>query len=267
MTDYRYKRALVTFVDILGFRNLISTATVEDILGILRGKDTLSLQSWPLGRAIADEERYVPGTGTMTFSFSDLIVNVTPLEEVANPLHFIFEQIRTVGFRQFLLAVRGIFVRGGITIGDIYVEDRTIFGPALVKAYELESTRAKWPIVAFDPQMLQDIQAQAPAYLQKREEREGKDGRLFGSVFLNLLSQIVGTTSDGIQYLDYIASFAYEDQTTGDLRYYLEDHRKSVLYAHKEHRHWKYSFVAEYHDAKCRYYFPESDDLLIGVLE
>lgn len=268
MTTYNYQRALVSFVDILGFKNLISTETVEEILNILHGKDTLSLQRWFRRRPDGGEQEYVDTSNTTTFSFSDLIVNVTPLEaEPPLHLHLIFEQIRVLGFRQFYLAASGIFVRGGITVGDIYVESQTIFGPALVKAYELESMSAKWPIIAVDPEMLRDIQRQAPAYLQSREDREGRDGRFCGIVFLNYLSEIIGTTDDGTPFLDYIACLAYEDQTTGDLRYFLEDHKKSVVDAQSKYRHWKYEFIGKYHDSKCKQYFPESGDLLVGTLD
>ncbi len=250
----KYEHALVSFVDILGFRNLISTASVDQILDVLAGKERLSL-----------DRQYPKIHDTTTFTFSDLIVNVT-LFDSDWPLYIVFEQMRTLGFRQFCLCLGGIFVRGGVTVGDIYIKDRTIFGPALVKAYELENTTAKWPIVAIDPELVQWIKDESPSYLKRREETEGNDGPSLGRAFLHQLAQLIARTDDGVYFLDYIACMAYEDSSTGDLYHYLSEHKKSVMQAYFKHRNLKYEFIAKYHDARCEAYFPGSHEIQVGIL-
>lgn len=44
----------------------------------------------------------------------------------------------------------GWLVRGGITIGDFYIDDMFVWGAALVKAYELEEKIAVYPRVILD---------------------------------------------------------------------------------------------------------------------
>jgi len=54
---------------------------------------------------------------------------------------------------QNLLIEKGIFVRGGISIGSFYSDDNIIFSGALVKAVELEK-RAKFPRIVIDKDLI-----------------------------------------------------------------------------------------------------------------
>jgi hypothetical protein len=94
----------------------------------------------------------------------------------------------------------------------------------------------------------------------------GKNGEISGQFLLAELASIMRKTQEGTYFLDYIACMAYEDTTTGDLPRYLSDHKESVTHAYEKYRHWKYEFVAKYHDEKCRDYFAEKASLQIGSL-
>jgi hypothetical protein len=52
---------------------------------------------------------------------------------------------------QLATTMQGFLMRGGITMGNIVHDKRAVFGPALNRAYELESKIAKYPRVIFDP--------------------------------------------------------------------------------------------------------------------
>src|SRR5437660_768350 len=143
MNAVRYKKALLSFVDVLGFKSLIEKETPQRIIEILTAKGRFDLDR------LYRNKGYPPGTAT-TFNFSDLIVNVIPIE--------------------------------------------------------------------------------------------------------------------GVYFLDYLECLAYEDSTTGDLRYFLADQKKAILSAHEKYQHYKYKFVAEYHDEKCRSGGFNSSDYIIGDL-
>jgi len=51
---------------------------------------------------------------------------------------------------QTYLLYKGVLVRGGITKGLLYQSSNLIFGPALVKAYEIESRYAVYPRIVVD---------------------------------------------------------------------------------------------------------------------
>ena len=44
--------------------------------------------------------------------------------------------------------------RGGVAIGDIYHDDEAVFGPGLVRAYDIESNVAKFPRIVVDQEVL-----------------------------------------------------------------------------------------------------------------
>jgi hypothetical protein len=188
----------------------------------------------------------------ITYNFSDLIVNVLPFEEYKAHEYFypIFEFLRLLGFYQWEMVQQGIFVRGGITIGDIYTDEGVIFGPALVRAYELESQLARWPILSIDPVTFDEIKVAASEFLSFRTR--ANDNVVGAEMGVHQLGLLMRKTDDGTPFLDYLECLAYEDTTTGDLPFYFNDHKNRVLLAYEKYKHYKYEFVAQYHDEKCR---------------
>ncbi len=169
-----------------------------------------------------------------------------------------------MGNHQADLASEGVFVRGGLTIGEVYSSRSHVFGPALVRAYELESQTAKWPVLAVDPSLVEKLMLGVQFCVQDAVSEEfSREG---GPSAIHMLARIfnhLAKTPDGVYFVDYIKCFAYEDQTTGDLDYYLEDHRKAICRAREQSDHPKLRFVAGYHNLKCGALFPELGDLLI----
>ena len=248
---------MVSFVDILGFKNLIATSAPQQILEILGQKNALRTYRWGAKKR---EDK------TITYNFSDLIVNVTPLPDkfsLERKFSRIFYEVATLGFRQSRLAAQGIFVRGGITVGEIFAERQTIFGPALIDAYELESKYANWPIIAIDSAVIDWIDAQAPKFLEERVARDGASDGIFGLASLGLGFATISETAEAVYYVDYLQCFAHEDAATGNLYYHLQAHKARVCAALAKYRHYKYEFVARYHNQKCIEFLPADKDLLI----
>jgi hypothetical protein len=134
-----YKDSLVTYFDILGFRNSIESWPAKDIQSIL---------SMMLSHSTHDA-RLMRVTRRSLATFSDHVVRTVALDglnepEIANAVEFELSQVQLV---QANLAAHGVFLRGGITRGPIYIDDSFVFGAGLVEAYELESKMAKYPRV------------------------------------------------------------------------------------------------------------------------
>jgi hypothetical protein len=108
------------------------------------------------------------------------------------------------------------------------------------------------------------IDAQAPKFLDERIARDGASrGKIFGSAWLGQGFATISQTADTLYYVDYLNCLAHADAATGDLYYYLEEHKACVLAALAKYRHYKYEFVARYHNQKCIEFFPKKNDLLI----
>ena len=137
-----YSDCLVSYFDILGFRHMIDSWEPEQIRSALEALLALSSQDFPLRRVT------LRGLST----FSDHVVRTAPLDgldadHILATVQFELSQIQHI---QANLAVNGIFVRGAMTRGPIYISDEIVFGPALVHAYEMEQKVAIYPRIIVD---------------------------------------------------------------------------------------------------------------------
>ena len=82
-------------------------------------------------------------------TFSDNIVISTAVKD-GNIPYF----LRAIAIMQLMTSSLGFLLRGGIAIGDIYHDDEVVFGPALVRAYELKSQIAVYPRIVLDKEVL-----------------------------------------------------------------------------------------------------------------
>ncbi len=130
-----YETRAVLFLDLLGFRDLIASRKERDILDAL----TISAESpIPFG-AIVDK-----GIDFRVTAFSDCIVCSARVLAKGNflPAAYIAAYAGRLALE---MLTRGILSRGAITVGRLYHQDQTVFGPALIEAYELESRLAQYP--------------------------------------------------------------------------------------------------------------------------
>ena len=134
---------------------------------------------------------------------------------------------------QNALIAEGFFVRGGLSLGSLHLSDHLLFGPALVEAYDLESTAAVHPRI---------VLSRAAAATQR--------GTADASMLL--------CDDDGQTFIDYLGASFDEPDDPSPL---LQGHRDTVVdRLHRSRRHkrlWeKYRWLAEYHNAVVRARFP-----------
>jgi len=139
---------------------------------------------------------------------------------------------------QMSMACRGLFVRGGISIGTLASDERMVFGDCLVKAHELEAKSARNPRVILDRCF------------------SNKDGTDFIQSASRLMKDVDGFFF--VNYLSALIELKYSPPKVGpclneDL---LKVHKDQVERFLEEKRHdlnvWsKYFWTANYHDAFC----------------
>jgi len=138
-----YTERYVAFLDLLGFRDLVlrslnqeAKITVDQIRSVLDHPDPAGKEQIVLGR-IGD----ISDSGHRLTAFSDSVVITTDPTEQG--LMHLLHHVEKIGFR---LARLHTLYRGGITRGLAYHDERHVFGPAIIDAYELEK-RAEVPRV------------------------------------------------------------------------------------------------------------------------
>lgn len=138
MDDIQYTQYYVAFLDILGFKNLVANpeVTCREILKVYASvKD--------VHEVFLQEEDMKENIKMKIMSDS---VCTYIKASIPNALFALVSHCAL--FHCSLLDMYpSIFIRGGITFGDMYVENDIIFGPALTEAYLLEERNAKVPRV------------------------------------------------------------------------------------------------------------------------
>lgn len=155
------ERAVVTFIDILGFKNLVenrSTSEINEILSLFHQYNTES----PFGRYTSNKctSTEILKLNIKTVFFSDSVVRIRYASDwekgiLSDGLYMCMleKELLLLAEIQSNLFKRGILIRGGITIGDILFDEETnqLFGKAMNRAYELESKIANYPRIIIDP--------------------------------------------------------------------------------------------------------------------
>ncbi len=228
----QYDEALVTYLDILGFRELVQSETAGRI------SKTIRLVREALKPSHDRAKLY-----QMTYqNFSDLTVVSIPVLSAGN-LQFrpgvLQSQIRRVANAQIDLLREGIVLRGAITTGSIVRSHGQLFDPALIKAYDLERTQAIYPRVVIDDVVFRELKRN-PA-LTKGTEHEERE-----------IMALLDRDEDQYWFIDYLSALFHHVEL--DLfRTFLRHHRRIIKARAREYERStkvaeKYEWLASYHN-------------------
>jgi hypothetical protein len=155
----KYSRSYVAFVDVLGFREIV-----------LKSRGVVSLYHSTIKRSLNEVNASFQDYGKIDYQImSDSIVfSVTPLSEKdGDKLLGLKALCGALLYLQFYLAVNGIWVRGGISYGEISFHDSNfVAGPALVRSVELEKI-ARFPRIILEPAILKDLKLGKREFLKQ----------------------------------------------------------------------------------------------------
>lgn len=224
-----YEKSLVTLVDVLGFRELIRTRGAEDISEIIR----------TVVEVLRPYRTKISKTRNDDFvNFSDMNITSISLNRHATGLacKVLFRQLMHLVHAQSELILHGIVVRGGVTVGGIVKSQRQLFGPAVVRAYELESQIAVYPRIVVGKEALDELKEQADP---ETNGRRGEDVR-----------SLLHEGDDGQFYVDYL--WAVRDELGDDYSEFLDRHFSVISDGLKKYEQnvairSKYEWLHHYH--------------------
>jgi hypothetical protein len=240
-----YRRALVSFIDVIGFAEFVkdletkpsSAPEIHRILSVLRSQiATKDIGIVPRFEGVIPEPECV----FRAFSFSDCTVRVTFLDEVHTLQKALGHELSALAERQLDLICWGadeweefpVLLRGGICAEEI------VFGPAMVRAYELERDTAVYPRIVVDRELMKEVDA-------------------------NRWYPIVKQGDDGIYFLNYLCGsieFLAQHRSTEPEEYRRSffRHRKAIEKAIQRLQHdnkmndrilQKYLWLIKYHNS------------------
>ena len=208
----QYEKCIVSFIDILGFRDLIKNSEVSEVNKIHNAISLLKKVTRPPESDDNENPELMYDTGMLNSTYcqstSDAVIRVAAFDRKANPqfgtrpnTDALFYELDDLLRAQVSLVEQGILVRGGISIGEVYIDrqgNNPIFGPGLVRAYELESKEAIFPRLVIDDKLLDDKLLEEFKNNPKLTQF-GADDYAARELF-----SFLRTGDDGIVFLDYV---------------------------------------------------------------
>ncbi len=208
-----YRKSIISFIDIMGFKNLVNSSTYEDLAKKLKIIRRLSGE---------DDEMNGEGLEPKIIQFSDSIIRIRPLDSAANheaPYGVMFYEMLDLVHMQAELTYNGICVRGGVSIGYVHYDEDTLFGPGFVRAYEMESMFANYPRIVIDPALIQLLGNERLLVSNHNSIDEE----------LTSIRKNITKGSDGLYFVDYLRSFQTEVDDPAYIPLFLDSHKKLIL--------------------------------------
>lgn len=257
--------SFVCYADILGY-SYLSNKAIQSGNGLI----FLTKLHYALSNAYARVREHSKGMGDDSFFaikvFTDNIVIGYPLHrpafdygepEFGDILSFFSEF-------QAGLAMEGFFVRGGVAVGEHYMDDDIVFGDALIEAVAQDKNGGP-PRISLAPSAIEIVRHQlgfyreiswAPQYDDLLEDADR-------TIFLNYLGEAFYVFPDGGIFFDLI-----------------EGHHRNIVEGLKEYKgnpgvRSKFEWAARYHNFVCREFVerhpvpknPNADDLYAAACE
>ncbi len=228
------------FLDILGFQEFLHAndrARISRLHNLLRqGRTTLE--------GPEEHVRFHGRKFHALTSFTDNIALGFPIHddgELESAMVF-----GRLGEFQLNMVLNGFFVRGGVAVGEAYIDELAVYGPALLDAYKGESELAR------DPRIV--LTDSAKALVNKHLGYYGRSAHAPQTSHLK-------RDRDGQWFIDYLESTIYDaSDETPAVDYETVRSHKDVVAAHLNRhkdspRIWsKYEWVALYHNDFCGRY-------------
>lgn len=184
------KKHIVAYLDILGAQKLMLSNDSNTFLRVLQEQYEELL-------CLPKVLRHIPQFEDVKIKiFSDNIIIVSELVEDEYINKTKLERVlQLVSHLQVNLLAKAKLLRGGITIGELFINDILVYGAGLIEAYKLESKVAIYPRVVVSSEV---------AYLNEKESIiKDYDGNWFVNFYWSFIGS-AGLYIDMSSYIDNV---------------------------------------------------------------
>jgi len=219
-TKYKYEDRIVAFVDILGFRDIL-TKTVDKDGNDIQSQIDLITDAYNSIRDVwdLDDDKYenypalkeaheeIKTKSKKITIFSDSIV-ISFLQKERSEIFYTLLELKWMIMR---LVSKGILCRGALSYGKMIHNDKFLFGPALVEAYLTESKAALYPRIIVSRELIQ----MAGTYRSSQHDPKTE---------IEYVKKLLKEDTDGMFYIDYFLGAQSElDDPENDFPSYVND--------------------------------------------
>ena len=245
--DPNYEECIVTFIDILGFRDLLDTKTAAEIRQIL---DIFRREAVPYddGESIDPSQPRLTSE-VKTEAISDAVVRARTIHTNYRD-GALFHELLDLVFIQAACIEKGILLRGALTIDYAHVGqalEGPVFGPGLVKAYQMEEREAIYPRIIIEEAVIERFENDRS--LWKEGHHKSQEAAYLGD--------LLKTDEAGLKFVDYLGAVETEMDDYGSYLEFLQRHKELVerglsVTSRREVRR-KYAWLKNYHDSQVKH--------------
>ena len=225
-----YQNAIVTFIDILGFKQLVEAdptgQTINRMLDDMQREGTYE----------------VDDIEVRTLQVSDCVIRAawTP-DGAAIPFSTAAMELLRLGLMQLNLLNKDIVIRGGVAHGPVFMEEYRFFGVAYQQAYELESKTACHPRIVVTDELVSAVRDDNVVPFAEDSEWVARE-----------LRRLVRKDYDDCYYIDYLTIHEDNFDDELDLVVFLQRHKRLIEARLVEFRgkpaESKYWWMRRYHN-------------------
>jgi len=232
--DVNHEKCIVTYIDILGFKNFVesSASDVTARVGILQAltKYEQEIDNNYSIITVEREEDTQPSKKFDVRNFSDSVLRFRRLGGEVNIGQAVSHEVSDICFAQAALLEHGVLLRGGMTIGELSFNSKHVYGPALLKAVDLEKLVATYPRIVADDEIHQ-----------------------YFSDAVNCSEPFIETDFDGTPFLNYLVSdifCPFNDLNNSQIHHVSESIKIRIAYLDKAliHERQKLLWLAHRYD-------------------
>jgi hypothetical protein len=255
--DLLFRKSFCAYIDILGFSEKIKE---NDLTFFSSYLNTLEKEL----QHIEDTHDLSGQKGFKSFElkiFTDNFIFGHPWFDTygESELGNIFEALSHI---QFTFVKSNIFIRGAISVSDLYMDENIVLGPALIESYKLESEKALNPRIILSSDVREIVKKHINYYADHNSSPQSKE----------YLVDI-----DGYSFINYLFILFYDGYPPEKIT--VEElilHKDPIVLNLNLHRNNfklfdKYSWVANYHNFFCDNYvlpsYPNVDLVKIKIDE
>lgn len=238
-----YEECLVSFIDILGFRSLVAERPADEIYQIIKSLEKFT-QPFDHGQKSRSMDEVRLYSRAFAHAISDAIVRVRPFWTQYRDGALAYELLDLL-HAQIDLINSGILIRAGMSIGQCHAGfdgEGPFFGPALIRAYEIECNEASYPRIIIDGDVLEAHRSV--------EQLRGEHNTL--KYEISFITRILKKDADGKYFIDYLANHSEFDDL-GSYFKFLQTHADLIrigLIRNSGNPHIlsKYEWLKDYHN-------------------
>ena len=221
--DKSFGNYIIAYIDFLGMTNRLKQKNSFDSLQILKFILAMAKKK----AAFITSINTINDFDVKLFSDNVVIAQRIKKEKLSDQ---IISVINLVSLIQFEALFQFDYpLRGGITIGDLFIDDSIVWGTGLIDAYHIENSVANYPRVIVSPQIIKDY--------EKCEEKS-----------INLFA-LIKEDIDGLWFVDYLMA-APNIALIPEISASLAD--KAAQHANEDERvKQKFNWIISYFNALC----------------